>query len=145
MTPLSQQLSDLSTRVKHTEDVVTAAHESDRRKLQDLHGRLSASVDASSDRMGARVDAVQGAARSDWDAARSSVSQWFAGRRASADERKAERTVHKAERRADAAEQDAVDAVDLAEYVLDQAELAIVDAALARAESTRQASRDTDV
>jgi hypothetical protein len=57
--------------------------------------------------------------------------------RQKADELRAEKDIKKAEQHAEQAEQDTAAAIELAIYVLDQAEYAIVDAAIARARRRR--------
>ena len=78
---------------------------------------------------------AQQQAQSWWDETRSSIDNQFATLRAKRDEHRAERGLHRAERRADDAELDAADAVDFAMAVLVQAEYAIIDATLARADA----------
>jgi hypothetical protein len=78
---------------------------------------------------------AQEKAQSWWDDTRSTIDARLASLRAERDEHKAERDLKKAERRADEAEQDAADAVTFAVAMLDQAEYAIADAVIARADA----------
>lgn len=135
MKALSEQLSELSERVKKVEDVVAAAREKNRARLETKRGELERSVAAGKAEVAQQVTAAQAAGREGWNALRSSLDQRFAELRAAAEKHRAEHDIHKAERRADLLEEDAADAIDLALYVLDQAEYAIVAAVIARADA----------
>jgi hypothetical protein len=135
MKPLSEQLSELSARSKKTEDVIDAAREKNRAKLETERDNLKTSIGAGAAKAKEHASAVKNTAQTKWNATRASVDQHFADMRADADHRRDERDINKAERHAEKAEQDAADAIDLALYVLDQAEYAVVDAAIARADA----------
>src|SRR2546421_8103769 len=135
MKALSEQLSVLSDRVKKTEDVVAAARQKNRGNLENQRDRLRTSIAERNANIEEHLAAAKGKAEASWGETRSSIQHWFTTIQAAADERRAERGIKKAERHADIAEQDAADAIDLALYVLEQAEYAVVDAALARADA----------
>jgi hypothetical protein len=143
MKPMSEQLSELSERARKVDDVVSAAREKDRARLEAQREELKSSVEtfkaeAAEDQAAARASMAEDVAearasiKARWDAVRSSVDQRFAEMRADAEERGKERDIRKAQRHADTAEQEAVDAVELALFVLDETEYAIVDAVIAR-------------
>jgi hypothetical protein len=133
---LSEQLSDLSVRAKRTEDVVDAARARNRAKLESQRAELSAAVDGAT----AQAAEVKGDVDSKWQDLRGALDARFAAIRGNVEERRFERDLRRAEHRADVAEQDAADAVDFALYVLDQAEYAVVEAVLARADADEMAS-----
>jgi hypothetical protein len=135
MKPLSQQLSELSGRVKKTEDTVAAVREKNRAVLESQRAELTQSIEAGKAKASEQADAAKGQVKGGWVELRQSVERRFAEMRADADERRKERDMKKAERRADDAERDAADAIDLAAYFLDEAEYAVVDATLARADA----------
>jgi hypothetical protein len=135
MKALSEQLSDLSARSKKTEDVIAATREKNRAHMETQRAELKDSIDADTLKVKEQAASARDNAQSSWREARSSVDAHFATMRDEADERRVERTAKKAEHRAERAEQDAADAIDLALYVLDQAEYAVLDAALARADA----------
>jgi hypothetical protein len=81
-------------------------------------------------------------ARSWWNDTRQSVHARVAQLRAEREDHHAARDVKKAERRAEEAEQDAADAVDFALAMLDEAEYALADAALARIDADELAVRE---
>jgi hypothetical protein len=131
MERLSEQLNDLSVRAKKTEDVVDAARTRNRAALESQRAMLQTAVDKAA----ASAAGTSATISSKWHEMRSTIDGQFASMRAEVDERRAEWGLKRAEHRADLAEQDAADAVDLAIYILDQAEYAIVDAVLARADA----------
>jgi hypothetical protein len=135
MKALSEQLNELSERSKKTEDLVAAARERNRAKLEARRAALTTSIAATGTRAEQRVAATGDAVQDTWNRARDSVDQRFTTLRAAADQRRAGRDLKHAEHRAVQAEQDAADAIDLALYVLDQAECAVIDAAIARADA----------
>ncbi|MFD8819901.1 hypothetical protein ACFV23_52615 [Streptomyces sp. NPDC059627] len=131
MDKLSDQLSQLADRTKKVEDTAAAAKAKNRAQLETERTNLKASLDA----VGAKTDEAKARAQGRISDLHDSVQKHFADRRAASAEHKAERDLKRAERRADDAEQDAADAIALVLYVLDQAEYAVVDAALARADA----------
>lgn len=131
MDKLSDQLSKLADRTKKVEDTATAARAKNRAQLETTKTSLKASLDA----VGTKTDDAKARAQGRLSDVHDSVEKHFADRRAANAEHKAERDLKKAERRADDAEQDAADAIALVLYVLDQAEYAVVDAVLARADA----------
>jgi hypothetical protein len=127
MKALSEQLSELSTRSKKTEDVIAATLQQDRAKLETQRAALRSLV----------TNGVVAAndASAEWADARTSVRRRFETIRANADARRVETGAERAEHHAQAAELDAVDAVEFALYVMDQAQYAVVDAAIAHADA----------
>jgi hypothetical protein len=138
---LSEQLSDLSDRAKKAEDVVSAARAKNRAALEGHRDRLTSSIAQGKASAQADNAAAQHAMHSWWDDTRSAVDERFAAQRAKRDEHRAERDLKKAENRADDAELDAATAIDFALAVLDQAEYAVVDAVIARADADDLALR----
>jgi DNA helicase IV len=129
MKPLSEQLGKLADRAKKTQDTASEAREHNREKLEMQRTDLKNSI--------AERNAK---AEERWNDTRSSMDQWFATKRAAAEERRTERDIKKAQTNADMAEQDAADAIDIALYVLDQAEFAVIDAVIARTDADELAS-----
>jgi hypothetical protein len=135
MKRLSEQLTDLAARSKNTEDVVAAAQENDRARLESQRDKLKTSIAAGSAKAQQRAGAAEAKAQQWWNDTRSSVDARFAAMRAEADERRTEKDVKKAERHAEQSEQDAAYAIDWAVYFLDQAEYSVIDAVIARADA----------
>jgi hypothetical protein len=135
MKALSEQLTDLAARSKNTEDVVAAAREKNRAKLENQRDKLNTSIAAGTAKARERATAEEAKTQQWWNDTRSAVDARFAAMRAEADERRTEKDIKKAERHAEQAERDAADAIDWALYVLDQAEYSVIDAVIARADA----------
>jgi hypothetical protein len=135
MKPLSEQLTELSARAKQAEDFVDEARSKNRAFLDSQRETLKSSIDESRARVDTGAAAVQDKAESWWGETRTAVEDRFASLRAERDEHRAERDAKKAERQADDAEADAAYAVEFAISMLDQAEYAVADAIIARADA----------
>ncbi len=133
MKPLSEQLQDLSQRARKIENSATALREKNQAELERRRNQLESDMKSTGQKIEASAAAAKENVRSGWADIRNRIDKQLAGARMKLEERKAEMDVNRAERRAQAAEDDAADAIALAVYVLDQAEYAVVDAALARA------------
>ena len=144
MKPLSEQLTELAARAKQAEDFVTAARAKNRAFLDSQRDALQSSIDQSKAKVEAGAAAAQDKAGSWWGETRSAVEDRLASLRAERDEHHAERDVNRAERRADDAEQDAVYAVEFAISMLDQAEYAVADAIIARADADDLAKKQVN-
>jgi hypothetical protein len=139
MKALSEQLSELSTRSKKTEDVIAATMEQDRAKLETQRAALRSLVTTGVVAANDRASAAKNLASAEWADARASVRRRFETIRANADAR---RGAERAEHHAQAAELDAVDAVEFALHVMDQAQYAVVDAAIARTDADDVAAKN---
>lgn len=137
MKPLSEQLVELSARAKRTEELVAAAQAKNQAALHGQREQLKSSINA----FRAQAEAGKEEVQSWWEETRAAVNDRFAKLRAKSEEHRAERDVKRAQRRAEAAELDAVYAVEFALDVLDQAEYAVADAVIARAEADELASQ----
>jgi DNA repair exonuclease SbcCD ATPase subunit len=133
MKPLSEQLQDLALHVKKMEDSASAARDKDQAELKRRLDQLHSDIKATGQRIETSAANAKEDVRSGWADIKRRIDERLTDARTKLQERKAERDVNKAERRAQAAEDDAADAIAFAIYVLDQAEYAVVDAALARA------------
>lgn len=133
MKPLSEQLQDLALRVKKIEDSASAARKKDQAELERRLDQLNSDIQATGQRIETSAADAKENVRSGWADIKNRIEERLTAARTKLQERKAERDVNKAERRAQEAEDDAANAIAIAVYVLDQAEYAVVDAALARA------------
>ncbi len=129
---VSEQVDALQQRAAELKSsAAQARHETDE--------QIKARIDKTKADIAARQDAVKAKAG---QAARHAQSQWKSMKADAAaktqdlrdrmDRQRDERDVKKAERQAEAAEEDAADALDYALWVVDQAELAVLDAIDAR-------------
>jgi len=135
MKALSEQLSELSIRSKKTEDVIAATTQHDRAKLETHRAALRSVITTGTVAAKDRASAATDVASAEWADARASVQRRFATIRTNADARRVETGIKQAEHHAQAAELDAVDAVEFALHVMNQAEYAVIDAAIARADA----------
>jgi hypothetical protein len=135
MKKLSDQLSDLADRTKHTEDTVAALRAKNRAALDQEKARVQASIADSKTQAEDRLATAKENTDDWWSGVRSSVESRLSAMHEAVEQRRAERDVARAQHRADRAEQDAADAIDLALFMLDEAEYAVIDAALARADA----------
>ncbi len=133
MKPLSEQLQDLSQRAKKIEDSAAATRQKNQAELQRRHDQLKSDIESTGKKLETSAAEAKADVRSGWADIKLRIDERLAIANAKIQERKAERDVNRAESRAEAAEADAADAVALAVYVLDQAEYAVINAALDRA------------
>jgi hypothetical protein len=131
MKALSEQLTDLAARSKTTEDVVAAAQAKNRARLESQRDTLKTTIADGNAKARERAAAAEANTQQWWSDTRSSVDARFATMRAKADERRTEKAEHHAEQ----AEQLAAETIDWGLYVLDQAEYAVIDAVIARADA----------
>ena len=140
MTKLSERLQDLSAQAKHTEDTIDAVLSENRQRVQAQRDALSTKGETQRDTFTKQVDGAQTEFEAKLLELRDAVEGQFATIRANAAKQHAERDVKRAERRAGDAELDAVAAVDFAGFALEQAEYAIVGAAIARVDADELAT-----
>src|SRR5258706_16047161 len=91
MKPLSEQLDELSSRAKKVEDVVSAAKEKNRTRLEAERADLESSVAAGNAKAAGAESAVQGK----WDEGHAAADKRVAEVRAARAERKAERDIRR--------------------------------------------------
>ncbi len=133
MKPLSEQLQDLSQRAKKIEDSAAATRQKNQAELQRRHDQLRSDIESTGKKLETSAAEAKDNVRSGWADIKRRIDERLATANAKIQERKTERDVNRAESRAQAAEDDAADAIALAVYVLDQAEYAVINAALDRA------------
>jgi hypothetical protein len=135
MKPLSEQLQDLSQRAKKLEDSAAATRAKNQAELERRRNQLKSDIESTGQKIETSATEAKENVRSGWIDIKRRIDERLTDARTKLQQHKAERDVNKAERRAQAAENDAADAIAVAVYVLDQTELAVVDAALARADA----------
>lgn len=139
MTP-SDQLTDLADRTRRLEDAAAAAAARNRAMLEQEREKLHAAMEKEAKDLQSSAKATETEARSWWAETTTHIEQRRAQLRAEIDQRRAERKLEKAKRNADDAEDYAAGLVSLAAYVIDAAEYAVVDAAIARGEADELAA-----
>jgi hypothetical protein len=138
--PLSDQLTDLAGRTKRLEDTAAAAEARNRSMLEQECEKLHSAMEKEAKDLQSSAKATQTEARSWWAETTAHMEQRRAQLRAELDQRRAEQKLEKANRNADDAEDYAAGLVTLAAYVIDAAEYAVVDAAIARGEADELAA-----
>jgi hypothetical protein len=132
MKPLSQSLEELAARVRVLEDSATATLEADRTKLENRRDEIDAAIKSDVNEFDSAVHEAAQAGRAWWNDTKTSMRRPLDEVRARVSNRESEHELHRALRAADAAEEDAAAAIEVAAYLLNVAEYATIDAALAR-------------
>jgi hypothetical protein len=140
MKSISESLYELAARIKKLEDSAAAVREQNRVALQTRRGQLEERFDSEVKEFEAATTEAATATGNWWADTKASIEGQVAAMRADVEKRTVERRKERAERLAEIAEEDAAAAIALATYCLNAAEWAVVDAALARAESDELAA-----
>jgi len=137
---LSDQLNALQ---KQAEDLKSFADQARHETNEEIKARVAkarADITARQDAVRATVVQASAQAQSQWQALKAEAAARAQDLRDQMDRQRDERDAKKAERQAEAAETDAADALDYALWVVDQAELAVLDAISARSWADVQAA-----
>lgn len=129
---LSDELLKLSQQPRHLEDSVEAARQRNDGRLAARKTELDAQLGQEREKLRAKVAKVKDDDQKAWADAQSSVSDAFASLRVKANAHHSRSIARRADRAADEAELDAIDAIDFAIYTIQEAEYAVLDAAIAR-------------
>jgi hypothetical protein len=142
MAKLSEQLADLSVRAKHAEDAASAAMNEARDKVlaRREHARATAAaaiekVDQSVKSAGDSVKSAGDAAGKKWAALQAKIADDLQSVKSAVAQKKHDLDVRRAESRADWLDWEAQLAVDYAIAMVEQAELAVLDAVAGRMEA----------
>jgi hypothetical protein len=135
MAKLSEQLADLSVRAKHAEDAASAAEKEARDKVQARREQARAAataaiekVDQSMKSAGDSVKSAGDAAARKWTALQAKITGDLQSVKSAVAQKKQDWDVRRAESQADRLEWEATLAVDYAIAMVEQAELAVLDA-----------------
>jgi hypothetical protein len=142
---LSDQLSDLAARAKDLEDRAAAARQKTKSDLEhDVeHARESAKQQA--DALHANASDRKDKVADWWDGMQKSWTEHVDKARKRRDDRKAAHDAKSAQKAADRADDDAAFAIDYACAAVEEAEYAVLDAALAHMEADELASATASV
>ncbi|MBS3652365.1 hypothetical protein KEU06_27620 [Pseudaminobacter sp. 19-2017] len=135
---LSESLAEMSAHAKQAEDHIAAAQKEAHDKIIARREESRATVEASIAKVNQDMHAVGSTLAEKWKAVQAKINADKAALKAGIAERKHERDVKHAENHAKALEMEASLAVDYAVASIDQAELAVYDAIVARAEADRK-------
>ena len=139
----SDNLAKLSERAKQAEEKAAKAAGQARADLETTVNESRVSAQAQADKLRANVEASKDEVSAWWNDVQTSWGAHVEKVRASIDAKKEAHDVKQAERRADNAESDALIAIDYAYATLEEAEYAVLDAILARAEADEAAAGET--
>jgi hypothetical protein len=138
---ISQQVDALQQKTAALKSSANQAlHETDA-QIKARIDQTKASIAASQDAVKAKADQATDKAQSQWQALIADAAGKRQGLRDRIDHRRDEHDIKKAEQQAEDAEDDAADALDYALWVVDQAQLAVLDAIDARAWANARAAQ----
>jgi hypothetical protein len=137
---LSDELTKLAARAKEAEDHAAAARGKTKADLEQEVKQARESASTQADKLRESADAHQNRISSWWRDVERSWSKHVAAIKDDIAERRAERDLDSATRRADNAEDDATFAINYAYAAIEEAEYAVLDAALARMEADEKAA-----
>jgi hypothetical protein len=136
LTKLADELTKLAARAQEAENRATAARGKSKADLEQAMDSARTSAQTQNDKLRTKAKESQGSISSWWTDVQKSWDAHVAEARDRVETKKAEHDVHVAERRAENAEADATFAIDFAYSAVVEAEYAVLDAMLARAEAT---------
>jgi hypothetical protein len=137
---LSDELTKLAARAKEAEDHTAAARGKAKAELEQEVKQARESASTRADKLRESADAHQGRISAWWRDVQRSWSKHVAAITDDIAERRAEHDLDSATRRADNAEEDALFAINYAYAAIEEAEYAVLDAALARMEADEKAA-----
>jgi ElaB/YqjD/DUF883 family membrane-anchored ribosome-binding protein len=133
--PLSEQLSELSVRAKSAKDHVAAAEQEARDKVMARREESRAAVAAAINKVDQDIQSAGDAAADKWSSLKAKISSDMDSLKTNIVQRKHDLDVKRADTRADALEWEASVAIEYAVASIQQAELAVYDAIIGRAEA----------
>jgi hypothetical protein len=128
MTPLSEQLAELSVRAKSVEDAMASAEKEAHDKIEVRKEQARAAASYATEKVDLELKSAENSAARNWDAVRAKVSADIASLKANIARAKHEHDVKRAENRANRLEWEASFAIDYAIASIEQAKLAVLDA-----------------
>jgi hypothetical protein len=128
---LSDQLTALAARAKELDDRAAAAKTQSKADLEKQRNEARASIQAQSDKLRESAEVAKGRLSAWWVNLRRSWDEHITAVRKDFEERHGAHDLKAAEHAADRADNDAAFAIDFASAAIDEAEYAVLDAALA--------------
>jgi len=140
MTPLSEQLAELSRRARNVEDEFAKAEKEVKAKLDARRAQALATAQSAADKVNQQVKAVAANASHDWAQLQAKVAADMNDLARWAAQVKHKVDIQRTEDRAEFLEANASFAIDYAIAAVEQAQLAVIDAVEARlqAEQTKR-------
>ncbi len=141
MKPISQQLAELSVRAKNVEDAFGAAEKEAHEKIEARRAEAVVAAKSAVDQVNKQVKSATDAAARDWNALQARIASDMNDFVAHVAKAKHGLDAQRAESRAEMLEWDASFAIDYAIAAVEQARLAVLDAADARRAAIEEAKR----
>jgi len=132
MKPLSEQLAELSSRARNVEDAFAQAEKEARDKINARKAQAIVSAQSAVEKINQQVKTIADSASRDWAQLQAKITSDMSDLAKYVAQAKHKMDIHRAEDRADFLEVDASFAIDYAVAAVEQAQLAVLDAAEAR-------------
>ena len=136
---ISDQINALQQRAADLKSSFDQSKKETNEQVKERLGQAKADVEARQDAVKAKAGQAAGRAQSQWAALKADAAARQAAFQDKIDRKRDEHDAKVAERDAEDAEADAADALDYAAWVVDQAQLAVLDAVDARTWADAQA------
>ena len=133
--PLSEHLADLSVRAKHAEDALAAAQKEAHDKIVTRKEQARAAATAATEKVNNDIKSAVDTATRNWNAVRAKIAADIKTLKADIAHKKHDLDAKRAQNYADQLEWEANVAIDYAIASIDQAEWAVLDAIVARADA----------
>jgi hypothetical protein len=133
--PLSEQLSDLSVRVKNTEDAVAAAQNEAHDKIMARREQARTAAKAATEKVDKAIKSTSDSTTRSWNTLKAKIAADMDALKTEVAERKHERDVRRAESHAERLEWEAGFSIDYAIASVEQARLAVLDAIVGRVDA----------
>ena len=137
--PISEQLATLSVRAREAEQDIAKAKAEAHDKLEARREQTRSKVEASIKKAQSEVRSFTDQADGDWDSLKAKVAADMAAFKAKVAQKKHDIAAGHAEHHAEAMEAKAAFAIDYALASINQAELAVIDALIARVDAKKAA------
>jgi hypothetical protein len=138
---ISDQIDGLQQRAADLKSSFDQSKKETNEQVKERLGQAKADIEARQDAVKAKAGQAAGRAQSQWAAMKADAAARQAAFHDKIDRQRDEHDAKVAERDAEDAEADAADALDYAAYVVDQAQLAVLDAVDARTWASTQAAQ----
>ena len=135
--PLSEQLAELSIRAKHAEDALAAAKKEAQGQVQARMEKARAAAMATAEKVNQSIQSAKDTATRNWSAVRTKIAADINVLKADVAHKKHDVDVKLAESHANQLETDASFAIGYAIASIEQAEWAVLDAVVARANAQK--------
>jgi hypothetical protein len=135
--PISEQLANLSVRAKNAEDAMAAAHKETQDKIVARVTEAQATAEQAIEKVNQNIKSAGDTASGKWNGLKAKVAADINGLKSKVAERKHELGVKRAANYSQLLDEEASFAVDYAIAAIEQAQVAVLDAAVGRMEAEK--------